>query len=260
MSRSHREGFVAPLSSPAYGPPPYEMVNCKMLLVEFETDREEIERLTPEPLAPVPGNKLYAFVADNSQPPASMHFHEAAILQQVSFEGRCGVTVPYIWTSNDTAMLAGREVYGMGKLICDPDPAVRIEANEVFGEVRRFGQTMFRLNLVLERRAEATELPFGTSWVFVRKVPSPDPERRGLKQVVWIELTDFVKKELWAGSGWADFQYPGSSGIHLIRPRKVTAAWYGQFSWVLGWGKILREEEVWETEAVNAGLTGSSAR
>jgi len=246
MTSESREGFVAPLASPPYGPPPYEMVNCKMLLVEFESPRIEIERLTPAPLEPARNHNLYAFIADNCQPPASMHFHEAAILQQVSYQGRQAVTVPYIWTSNDTAMLAGREVYGMGKLMCDPDPPVRIEANEVFGEVRRFGQTMFKLNLVLERRAEDKELPFGTSWVFVRKIPSPDPNRPGLRQVVWIQLTDFVKKELWAGRGWADFQYPSSSGIHSIKPSVVTNAWYGQFSWVLGWGEILKEEQVWE--------------
>ncbi|MBI3949849.1 MAG: acetoacetate decarboxylase family protein [Acidobacteria bacterium] len=256
MSRNNREGFVAPLSSSPFGPPPYPMVNCKMLMVEFETDRNEIERLTPKPLEPVQGNKLYAFIADNSQPPASMQFHEAAILQQVIYEGRQAVTVPYIWTSNDTAMLAGREVYGMAKLICDPDPPVRIEANEVFGEARRFGQTMYKLNMVIERAAEVHELPFGTSWVFARKIPSPDPERPGLKQVVWIELTDFVKKELWGGRGWAGFQYPSSSGIDRIKPVTVTNAWYGQFSWVLGWGKILKEEEVWETKEFEAVVAG----
>ena len=257
MKHNANEGFVAPLSSPAYAPPPYEMANCKMLLVEYETDRAEIERLTPAPLQPSGNNKLYAFVADNSQPPASMAFHEAAILQQVSFDGRTAVTVPYIWTSNDTAMLAGREVYGMGKMMCDPDPPIRIEANEIFGEVRRFGQTMFKLHLTLERRAETEELPFGVNWVFVRKIPSPDPARPGLKQVVWIELTDFVKKELWAGRGWAEFHYPGSSGIDRIKPQVVTNAWYGQFSWVLGWGKILQEEKVWEVESSRATVTAA---
>ncbi len=251
-----REGFVAPLASPPFGPPPYDMVNFHNVMVEFEADRDEIERITPTPLEPVPGNKLYAFIADNSQPPASMRFHEAAILQQVRYQGRTAVTVPYIWTSNDTAMLAGREVYGMGKMICDPDPPLRIESNEIFAEVRRFGQTMFKVNLVLRGRAEVNELPFGTDWVFVRKIPSPDPDRPGWKQVVWIELTDFIKKELWSGKGWLDFQYPSSSGLDRFKNCNVTGGWYGQFSWVLGWAKILHQEEVWYSESEAAMARG----
>ncbi len=33
-------------------------------------------------------------------------------------------------------------------------------------------------------------------------------------------------------------------------------SWYGQFSWVLGWGKILHEEEVWESWVSQSAVAG----
>jgi hypothetical protein len=32
-----------------------------------------------------------------------------------------------------------------------------------------------------------------------------------------------------------------SSGLGDLRPGKVTGAWYGEFSWMLPWAKILKE-------------------
>ena len=59
-----------------------------------------------------------------------------SITQQVSYPGRQAVTVPYIWTSTDTAMLAGRELYGMPKMMCDHD-TLHKNANEIVGRLHR---------------------------------------------------------------------------------------------------------------------------
>ena len=36
-----------PTWSPPFGTPPFPMLSAELLMVEFEADREEIERITP---------------------------------------------------------------------------------------------------------------------------------------------------------------------------------------------------------------------
>ncbi|HYW03647.1 MAG TPA: acetoacetate decarboxylase family protein [Gammaproteobacteria bacterium] len=234
---------MMPLHSPPFGPPPYPMLECRMLMVELRADPAEIRRITPEPLEPADRDRLFAFVADNSQLSHSLRYHEAAILQRVRYGDREGVTTPYIWTSTDTAMLAGRELYGMPKLMCD-DGALEVDANEVYGRLEKYGRTMMELSIVIDRAGRIGDLPFGSDWVFVRHIPTPDPRRPALRQLVWIGLTDFALQECWLGRGWAGLGHPGSSGLHRLGAAAAGSAWYGRFSWMLGDAEILEETEI----------------
>jgi acetoacetate decarboxylase len=233
-------GQLMPVWSPPFGTPPYPMLSAELLLVEFETDRTEIERITPSPLEPCDHDRLSFFVGRCSQLSHSLSYHEVALIQPVSCQGRKGVTVPYIWTSTDTAMLAGRELYGMPKMICDDDQ-LRKHGNDVAGYLRRNGNLMAELSMSIEQPATIDSLPFGPDFTFVRHVPSPDPDWPDVKQLLWIRLEDFRMHACWKGKGYLRFHHPFSSGLDRLVPRRVTGAWYGTFSWILPWAKILEE-------------------
>lgn len=239
MSKARR-GLLMPVWSPPFGPAPYPMLRAELLLVQFEAEPDEIARITPAPLRPAGHNRLAAFVGRCSQPTHSLSYHEVAIVQPVEHEGRSGVTVPYIWTSTDTAMLAGRELYGMPKMLCD-DGSLRKHANEVTGDLRRNGNLMMELSIALDRSAELAELPFGPDFTFVRHIPSPDPEWPDIKQLLWIRLQNFNMHWCWAGRGHIAIHHQLSSGLDALRAREVTGAWYGEFSWDLPHAKVLKE-------------------
>lgn len=231
-----------PTWSPPFGTPPFPMLSAELLMVEFEADREEIERITPAPLEPADHSRLTAFVGDCSQLSHSLAYHEVAIIQQVSYQGKQAVTTPYIWTSTDTAMLAGRELYGMPKMMCDHD-TLQKNANEVIGRLHRNKTPMLELSMVIDSECDPAELPFGSTFTFVRHVPSPDPDWPDLQQLLWIELQDFKVASLWQGRGHLELFHPLSSGLGRLQPKAVTGAWYGTFSWVLPWAKVLLEEQ-----------------
>ncbi|HSN70765.1 MAG TPA: acetoacetate decarboxylase family protein [Steroidobacteraceae bacterium] len=237
---SETRGQLMPLWSPPFGGAPYPMLSAELLLVEFEADRAEIERITPPPLEPVEHDRLSAFVGRCSQLSHSLSYHEVAIIQPVKYEGRRGVTVPYIWTSTDTAMLAGRELYGMPKMICDDDQ-IRKHGNELAGYLRRNGNLMLELSMCIDEPATIDSLPFGPDFTFVRHFPSPDPEWPALRQLIWIQLQDFVMHSCWRGRGHIRIHHPFSSGLGRLEPRRVTGAWHGTFSWTLPWAKVLKE-------------------
>jgi acetoacetate decarboxylase len=234
---------LMPLHSPPFGGGPFPMLSAELLMVEFEAPREEIERITPAPFEPAEHNRLVAFIGDCSQLPHSLHYHECAILQTVKYEGREAITIPYIWTSTDTALLAGRELYGMPKMLCDEDRLNKVN-NEVSGRLARGGETMMRLSMAIQEQAALDTIPLGPTFAFVRHVPSPDPDYPAHRQLIWIEVSDFRMNFCWAGRGWVGMENPLSSGLAALSPRNVSGGWWGDFSWVLGPAKILWEEKV----------------
>ena len=232
-----------PVWSPPFGTPPFPMLSAELLMVQFEADRAEIERITPAPLEPAAHNRLTAFVGQCVQLSHSLAYHEVAILQEVSYEGRSATTIPYIWTSTDTALLAGRELYGMPKLLCDDEP-LHIAANEIVGRLHRSGTLMLELSMVIDQQADPATLPLGPNFAMVRHVPSPDPDWPALNQLIWVELEEFQVHSCWQGRGHVRIVHPLSSGLDRLQPAQVTGAWYGKFSWQLPWAKILREDQI----------------
>jgi len=219
------------------------MLSADLLLVQFEADRAEIERITPAPLEPASHNRLTAFVGQCSQLSHSLAYHEVAILQEVTYEGRAALTIPYIWTSTDTALLAGRELYGMPKLLCDDEPLHKA-ANEVVGCLHRSGTLMLELSMVIDDEADPALLPLRSQFAMVRHIPSPDPDWPALRQLIWVELEDFVVQECWQGRGHVRIVTPLSSGLDRLAPTAGVGAWYGKFSWRLPGAKILWEEKL----------------
>jgi acetoacetate decarboxylase len=233
---------VMPVWSPPFGGPPYPMLSAELLMVQFEADRREIERITPAPLEPAAHNRLTAFVGQCSQLSHSLAYHEVAVLQEVTYEGRLGTTIPYIWTSTDTALVAGRDLYGMPKLLCDDEPLHK-SANEIVGRLHRSGTLMLELSMVIDGPAAIETLPIGANFAMVRHIPSPDPQVPSLQQLIWVELADFVCHSAWQGRGSLRVVNPLSSGLARLQPGAVTGAWFGSFAWTLPEAKILWEQK-----------------
>lgn len=242
MTGKVRHGQVIPTWSPPYAPGPYFMEKYHAIMVELEIPREEIEFMTPEPLRPADHNRVIAIIMDGSQPPHSLHYHEALICHEVEFQGKKGMHIPYIWTSTDTATLVGREIFGMPKLLCDDDH-IAIHANEVYGKLEKYGRNMMEVAVVIDQKASLEELPALNSWIMMRHVASPDPDVPARRQIVHAQTADFKMDFCWKGRGWARMGYPGTSRIDRIPTNNVSRAWYGNFTFVLNPAKILDDVE-----------------
>jgi len=237
------EGFCLPLSAPAYGPPPFEMVSCRQVLVQFEADPDAIKRLIPKPFKLPSQPFACAFVGDMLQVPGPGRYHEGAVLLGVEFEGKLSTYAPYLWTSSDGALLVGRELYGMAKMMCEPD-TLREDGNEVIGVLSRRNGPLVRVEFAYAQRGDPSDLPTTPNRLCIRKIPSPDPEVPGVRQVVYTELTNYHVNQIWQGPGHVEFYGGGHSDVHYLRPKRVVKAWYIDSSWTLPWGKILTEEKL----------------
>jgi acetoacetate decarboxylase len=232
-----------PVHSPPLGQGPHPMELAEMMIIECEADPAELTRITPSLCEPSDSTTVRVFFTNNRQPPNSISFTEAGIIQEVMYRGERAMTIPHIWVSDDMAMLGGRELYGMPKLLMDDFP-LRIHANQIFGQVARDGVVMMEGSMVLERQAAPGESPYegGLPSVFERHVANPDPAQPSLRQLIRLQVKDReLVDHLWFGRGHIEIKHPLTSRLDLLQLRPTGRAWYGKFRWNLPAGEIMEE-------------------
>lgn len=242
--RAKTEGWSAPFLSSPFNEPPHPMESAKMIIVEFEPDPDAAAAAVPDPLIWEPGTMAVAMIGDNRQMPTSQIFQEGMILLKVRFGEALGTFTPYIWTSTDEAMLAAREMSGRPKTLCDHNK-IEIMGSQARAVITRRGETLARVSITLEKKAETSELPFAHDWYSVRKIQMPHKGKPALKQVIRNKLGGSFKcSSLWRGRGFVELPGQSFSAVHELRPRKIGRAWMIEMSWDLTWGEIVWENWV----------------
>lgn len=234
-----------PYWSPPVGPGPYPMERAEMMIIECDADAKELSRITPSFCEPAEHARIKVFFANNSQPPTSLRFYEVGLIQEVFYKGDVVQTIPYIWVSDDLALLGGREYFGMTKLMTD-DNGLQIHANQIFGRLSRGGVTMAEASMMLEREATPSELPFpGHASVYERHIPDPNPEKPSLRQLIKLQVQDReIDGRCWLGRGYIETHHPLNSGLDRLALKATGKAWYGIFKWNLPHGDVVEEREV----------------
>lgn len=236
---------VMPVWSSPLGQPPHPMERAEMMFVECRADRAELRRITPSLCEPADDDTVLVFFANNRQPPNSLRFSECGIIQQVRWQNQPARTMPYLWVTDDLAMLGGRELFGMPKLLMDDLP-LQVHANELSGRVARRGVTLLECSMVLERAAQASELPLPElPSVYERHVPNPDPAGASLRQLIRVQVTDRqLCGPCWFGRGHVEVHHPLGSGLNRLQLAATGRAWYATFQWQLPHGEIVAEAKV----------------
>lgn len=250
------EGWSAPFNSSPYTAPPHPMERSRMILVEFEADPRAMAEAVPAPLELVPGSKALAFIGDNRQTPTALQFLEGAIILKARLGDVEGNFIPYIWTSNDEPMLAGREVSGRPKLMCD-HAEVREQGSFVYSEIVRRGQKLLTTGISVDRTLEAKDFPLKGDYLAVRKIVMPELGRASLKQVIHHQTGGSFRVDwLYGGRGQVDIPPTALSAVSELAPTRITGAWYTQVGWMLGWGRIAWESWVPQEPGDSVHLAG----
>ncbi len=236
--------YTVPYASPAYGPPPYYMQEGRVILVTFDIDEATATEFVAPPLKWDAGTLVSAFIGDMLQIPYCGRFHEGGIVFSVT---HCDVTAPYtpyLWTSTDEAMIVGREVYGMPKMLCDDDSQVEWSGNQVRGVVNRRGEEIMAINLNIEEKVDPAEVPRNDSRLSVRVIPDPSGGNKNRRQVLHFALDDFAVHDAWKGPATLRLPPHPQFRTHELMPdHAILTGYYLQVSWTLGLAQILAEEE-----------------
>jgi acetoacetate decarboxylase len=237
------EGFSSPLTCPPYNPPPYPVEDAKLVIVRFKADPTMVARLVPEPLEPVGDGTVTAFIGDIWQINGPGAYHEGGISIGVRYKGVTGSYMPFLLTSTDDALLVGREVFGMPKLMCD-EGRISIDGNARRANLVRRGDEIINLSVNLERPVQGEKL-LPVHRFFIKKIASPDPEWPSLRQVIYQQLASHKARCGYIGRGWVKLS--GNTAIDLtsLAPTGIVDAAYVEASWDVPPSKVLLEEKVY---------------
>ena len=242
------EAFSNPLLCPPYNRPPYPVEDAKLVIVRFKADPAAIAKLVPQPLEPLGDGIVSAFIGDIWQLNGPGEYHEGGIAVGVRYKGVTGSYMPFLLTSTDDALLVGREVFGMPKLLCD-EGRIWIDGNARRASLVRRGDEILNLSTNLEDRAAEGEKLLPVHRFFIKKVASPDPEWPSLRQVVYQQLTGHEVRCAYTGRAWA--KVSGNTAIDLtsIAPKSMLEGAYVEGSWDVPPAKVLLEEKVYASRS-----------
>jgi acetoacetate decarboxylase len=232
------EGYIPPLAASPIPPPPHHMTaESQYVTVFFDADPEALAHEVPEPLAfaaDADGPAASVSIGDARSPPKNMaHYHEAIVRIRVRFEGQEGWYIPYIWVSNEESLFNGR-VNGWPKVLCDDDP-LQFEGNEINGELNRRDQPIMRVRFnptSSPREADAVAAEMGAlrgdvPALQLKKVQSPVPDGKVLRQVVRSETGDFDVEEMFAGRASVElFDHGSYPNLARLAPTEIRGAFF----------------------------------
>lgn len=241
-AKSNHEAFSSPLANPPYLKPPYPLEDAKLVIVRYRADPAKVAGLIPRPLEPIGDGVITAFIGDIWQIAGPGEYHEGGISVGVRYKGMTGSYMPFLLTSTDDALLVGREVFGMPKLLCDPG-AIWIDGNARRAKLVRRGDEILDLGVNLEQRIDGKKV-LPVHRFFIKKIPSPDPKWPSLRQVVYQRLTDHKVKCAYSGRGWVRAGGNVAIDLSAVAPTSVVESWYVEASWDVPAAKVMLEEKV----------------
>jgi acetoacetate decarboxylase len=236
--------FTLPYASPLYGPPPYDMVEGKVLMVTFDSaNQQALSNAVSPPLKLASGSRTSLFIGDMLQIPHCGAFHECGVIVTARFGEVEAPYTPYLWTSTEEAMLTGREIYGMPKVLCDDIP-LRWSGNQIHGKVSRRGQELISMDFNIEQRVDPASVPRRESRLTVRTIPDPTGKITSRREVLHFSLTNYEVVEAWSGRAALRIQPSIMSRVHELVPADpIVTGHYLRVKWRLGTGDILTVEE-----------------
>lgn len=233
--------ITVPHGSPAYGPPPYHMRLATTVMVQFEADPAAIQECMSPPLQYVEGTKVSVFIGDMEQIPHCGRFHEGGIIVRARHKDFEAPYMPYLWTSTDEAVLTGREMYGMPKVLCDED-TLHYVGNQVRGRVRRRGQDVMAVEVNIERQLDPAELGMVTQRLAVRTIPDLRKLGTAKREVLKFPLEDYKIHEVWEGRASMELFRTAFSNVHKLMPEaKSFRGFLIRSSWSLNSVEVIDE-------------------
>jgi acetoacetate decarboxylase len=233
-------GYTMPASGPLYGEPPYLYRGGNSLICVFRANPEGIRSLVPEPLRAAPGDLVYGWQND-FRAVGLGSYHEAIISIPVEFESNLGLYMAYLYVDNDSAMAAGREIFGFPKKFARFSFS---EREDVLTRVtERGGVELFKLSVQFSRPGNPDDLAALANPIYnlkiissVQKGAPPD-----VRQLTAMTLQNVVVHRVVEGNATVDFGKSPADPLYLLQPLEVLKGIYCEVDFDLPYGAVVHE-------------------
>ncbi len=234
-SATDEKACSMPTMAPLYGPPPYEYRDGWIMSIMFKTTPEALRDLVPKPLVPNPQN-IMVFVNERLFASGLGQYNETILIAPVGFEGKPGNYCVYMMLDNDSAMAAGREIWGF------PKKLGQIKMEEKNGvlicTVERAGIILVRAAMELNQlvKPEAVSAPMFNLKLIpsVKKDAPPD-----VMQLTSTTLENRKVYRVYTGKATLEFGTSPADPFHKIPIKEVMGGRYINQDFTLTYGEVI---------------------
>ncbi|NHI94638.1 MAG: hypothetical protein EAX96_19255 [Candidatus Lokiarchaeota archaeon] len=233
-----------PIYGSLYPEPPYIYHGTRLILVLFQVDKNKLVDVIPEGLK-LPSGKnttVMAFFADYVKSSIGQYY-EAATLIDVKCESKTlgkvrGFYCNSMFVDSDTAMAAGREIWGFPKKLAKIQLIEK--GNQVIGTLERRNIEIMKMTLDLEN--DIAELPMPDIPIITfRQFFAPGGGDYSLKQFQKIPM-ELEPDKIKSGNLKLEFKHSEEDPLSVFESGSesvVTAVYIKLKRGVLPWGKLL---------------------
>ena len=227
-----KQAFSMPLSSPAYPRGPYRFVNREFFIITYETDKEALQAVVPEPLEVIDPIVKYEFI----RMPDSNGFGGQVI--PVRYKGEAGGYVHSMYLDDLPPIVAGRELWGFPKklatvsLTVEADTLVgKLKYGDIYVAIGTMGYKYYPLDH--EESKKAISAPN----FMVKIIPHVDGTLR-ICELVRYCVTDVVVKTAWSGPAALQFFSHALAPVASLPVKRVISAAHILTDLTLPYGEV----------------------
>jgi len=231
------ENWTTPVDAPMYGPLPTVYRDVVFNTVYFRTDPANIAPLLPEPFEPGEDGICAALAIEVAFSSSYGPFNEMGVVAQVTFRGQKGFYLAALYLNNDSAIAAGREIYGSPKKMAE----VTFEDHgEVFvATCRRSGIDIIRLtSRILTPAKEDDFIPVFPIFN-LKMIPRIDKPEPAIKQVTSAGVDNAKLRWLYKAAGTVQFQPSVSGDFARLQPQEILGASRSKMDYEQGFGEVV---------------------
>ena len=232
-----KQAFSMPLSSPAYPRGPYRFVNREFFIITYETDKEALQAVVPEPLVVIDPIVKYEFI----RMPDSNGFGsytESGQVIPVRYKGEAGGYVHSMYLDDLPPIVAGRELWGFPKklatvsLTVEADTLVgKLKYGDIYVAIGTMGYKYYPLDH--EESKKAISAPN----FMVKIIPHVDGTLR-ICELVRYCVTDVVVKTAWSGPAALQFFSHALAPVASLPVKRVISAAHILTDLTLPYGEV----------------------
>jgi len=232
--------FAMPLTQPAYPPGPYRFCDREYLIITYQTDRDRLRELVPEPLEVASDLVKFEFIRMQDSTGFG-DYTEAGQVIPVSLRGNTGNYTLCMFLNDHPPIAGGRELWGFPKKLAGP--SLRAETDTLVGTLD-YGPVRVATGMMGYKHEEAdpvaAEAALAAPNFLLKIMPHVDGTPR-ICELVDYRLEDVRIKGVWTGPGALSLHPHALAPVAELPVRKVISAVHLVADLTLGMGKVIRD-------------------
>jgi len=232
------ENYAMPADAPSYGPQPTVYKDVVSNYIYYITDPKNITPLLPEPFEPGDDGIVCAYAIDVPFSSCYGPFQEMGLCVQIKWNGKNCFYQPALYLNNDSAIAAGREIYGSPKKYAHMD--FSDNRCEIFtGTATRGGVELMKMTTKIIGKGNADDFPSLRPYFNLKIIPSIEGPWPEVKQITETHSEEYEEFYCFNCVATIELRPSCTSGIWRLVPIEILGGQRIKASFVDCWGKVV---------------------